>query len=140
MDQVAPNTDGSVMNNRAGFGGLIRNMNGDWVMGFFGYLGEEDVLMAELTAILRGLHLCWDNDIRNVKCMSDSQTTVSLIKKDVSHFRKYACLVKEIRSLIAREWTASVIHRLREGNMCANLLAKKGAAGDNPLCSSGSPS
>ncbi|KAJ1391912.1 Ribonuclease H domain [Sesbania bispinosa] len=132
-DQFALNTDGSVMGNRAGFGGLVRNMNGEWMWGFAGFMGEEDVLMAELTAILRGLHLCWDNNIINVKCMSDSLMAVSLIKEDVSHFHKYACLVKEIRSVINLEWTVSVSHTLREGNMCADYLAKQGAAGDSSL-------
>ncbi|KAJ1441381.1 Ribonuclease H-like superfamily [Sesbania bispinosa] len=70
-------------------------------MGYFGFLGEEDVLMVELTAVLRGLHLCLDNGIRNVKCTTDSQAIASLIKEDISHLHKYVCMVKEIRSVIA---------------------------------------
>ncbi|KAJ1440944.1 Ribonuclease H-like superfamily [Sesbania bispinosa] len=86
----ALNIDGSVMGNKAGFGGLVRNSAGEWLMGFFGHLDDKDILFTELMAILRGLQLCWDKDIRNIQCWSVSKTAVTLILRGVSHFHKYA--------------------------------------------------
>ncbi|KAJ1440044.1 Ribonuclease H domain [Sesbania bispinosa] len=133
-DTLALNIDGSVRGNKAGFGGLVRNNVGKWQLGFFGHLGEKDILFAELTAILRGLHICWEKDFKNVQCWSDSQTTVNLILMDVSHFHLFANLVKEIRGLLNRDWVVSINHKVCESNMCADFLAKKGAEETSSFC------
>ncbi|KAJ1385422.1 Ribonuclease H-like superfamily [Sesbania bispinosa] len=106
----ALNIDGCVMGNKAGFGGLVRNSDEVWLMGFFGHLDDKDILFTELMAILRGVQLCWDKDIRNIQCWSDSKTVVTLIMRDVSHFKKYANLVKEICGLLHRDGPFSVNH------------------------------
>ena len=51
--------DGSALGNpgRAGFGGLIRNDDGQWVKGFSGFVGIATNLHAELLALFHGLKL-----------------------------------------------------------------------------------
>ncbi|KAJ1409532.1 Ribonuclease H domain [Sesbania bispinosa] len=133
-NQVALNTDGSVINAQASFGGLLRNADGDWIQGFYGNLGCGDILRAELAAIWQGLKLCWELEFRDVKCMSDSQLALSLILGDVSNFHQHAGVVKEIRKLISQDWNVTMAHTLREGNQCADYLAKFGNAHSEALC------
>lgn len=42
---------------KAGYGGLLRDKDGSWSIGFSGSLGSADVIMAELKAIQTGLWL-----------------------------------------------------------------------------------
>lgn len=51
------NVDGSLLSDppREGFGGLVRDHLGQFVLGFYGYLGPTSILGAELHAILTGL-------------------------------------------------------------------------------------
>jgi hypothetical protein len=54
------NVDGSCIGNptHAGFGGIIRNNSGNYLSGFSGLIyNSKDILLAELSAIHRGLKL-----------------------------------------------------------------------------------
>ncbi|KAJ1402390.1 Ribonuclease H-like superfamily [Sesbania bispinosa] len=84
LDQISLNTDDSVIDNKVAFGGLLRDHLGDWIQGFYGSMETRDVLGAELMAILKGLHICWELSYKDVKCMTDSLPVVSLIEDDVS--------------------------------------------------------
>ncbi|KAJ1408338.1 Ribonuclease H domain [Sesbania bispinosa] len=124
----------SVIDGKAGYGGLVRNSKGEWIIGFMGNLDRSDILMAELTAILRGLKLCWEKSFSKVWCMSDSLTAVKLIMGGVPSFHRYANLVHEIRGLLGKNWIISFSHVLREGNGCVDFLAKKGTELNTPHC------
>ena len=58
---VKLNCDGSSLGNpgRAGFGGLIRRSNAEWVLGFSGHVQQADNLCVELLALRKGLDLAW---------------------------------------------------------------------------------
>ncbi|KAJ1383128.1 ribonuclease H [Sesbania bispinosa] len=53
--------------------------------------------------------------------------------RGVPTFHKLATLVMEIRLLLARDWTVSVQHTLREGNQCTDFHAKCGATSSSYL-------
>ncbi|XP_057425693.1 uncharacterized protein LOC130719064 [Lotus japonicus] len=82
----------------------------------------------ELLAICRGLELAWNLGHRRVQCTSDSLLAVNLILRPPSHFHVEAVLVHSILDLLRRDWVVQVAHVLREGNACADFLAKAGAA------------
>jgi ribonuclease HI len=117
----------------AGFGGLIRNNFGSFLKGFYGKVSHASVLFAEIMAILQGLEICWLNGFRNLVCYSDSLLAVTLIREGVSAYHKYANEIQCIRHLLRRNWNVEVKHTLREGNACADVLAKMGAATNSPL-------
>ena len=58
-----------------GFGDLIRDEGGDFLVGFLGSLGNinTSTLQAELKAIEFGLILAWDSGVRKLICHSDSR-------------------------------------------------------------------
>ncbi|KAK2405415.1 hypothetical protein QL285_054655 [Trifolium repens] len=123
------NVDGSSIGNPgvSGFGGLIRNSDGAWVHGFYGNLGVSNILHAELMAIYKGLLLAWELDIKELWCYSDSKTAISLITEPVDEWHHYAAIIHNIKDIITRDWQVIVSHTLREGNVCADYLAKYGA-------------
>ena len=120
------NVDGSCLGTpiRAGYGGLIRNNAGLFLKGFFGFIqASMCILLAELTSIHKGFHLAVDMGIKDLVCFSDSQPSINLITRVVSKFHVYAVLIQDIKDLLAsRNFT--IFHTFREGNHCADFLAK----------------
>ncbi|KAJ1400827.1 Ribonuclease H domain [Sesbania bispinosa] len=125
-DQIVVNTDGSVMDGRAGYGGLICSPAGCWIKGFYGHLNDTNILHAELFAVMKGLEQCWILNFRNVKCMLDSLHALSLIQGEVPFSHQYATLIYKVKDLIARDWNVELLHVFREGNQPADMLTKKG--------------
>ncbi|KAJ1388653.1 Ribonuclease H domain [Sesbania bispinosa] len=120
------NTDGSVVEDKAGFGGLLRTPDGGWVHGFCGNLDGAEVIEVELMAILQGLHICHRMGLNKVYCQTDSLTATKWILGGVAPMHRYANLVGLIRKLLSFHWTASISHVLRECNKCADFFARKG--------------
>ncbi|KAJ1392348.1 putative ribonuclease H protein [Sesbania bispinosa] len=55
--QFVLSSDGSAIFRSAEFGGLIRNKDGSWIIGYYGGIDEADIIEAEIQAILHGLHV-----------------------------------------------------------------------------------
>jgi len=130
------NVDGSCLGNpiRAGFGGLLRHQTGHWITGFSGYIaGTSDILLAELHAIHRGLLLAKEMNFQEVFCYTDSLHCVQILKELTPKFHKYATLIQDIKDLLNLDWQASIDHTLREGNNCADFLAKTDASSTSEL-------
>ncbi|GAU49474.1 hypothetical protein TSUD_91460 [Trifolium subterraneum] len=123
------NVDGSSIGNPgiSSFGGLIRNAYGAWIHGFFGNLGVTNILHAELMAILKGLLLAWELNIKDLSCYSDFATAIKLITEPVDVWHHYAVILNNIKDILNRDWQVSILHTFREGNTCAHYLAKHGA-------------
>src|SRR3954466_2847479 len=75
------NIDGASKGNpgEAGIGGLFRNYNGDFIMGFASYLGTSTSIIAEAKAIYFGLHLAKENNLTNLWIESDSEIMVKIL-------------------------------------------------------------
>jgi ribonuclease HI len=132
---ICLNVDGSMLGSlqTAGFGGLLRNNFGVFLKGFYGTASQPSVLYTEIMAILHGLELCWENGFRNVTCYSDSLQAVTLIKTGVSHHHHFANEIQRVRQLLSKDWNIVINHTFREGNACADLLAKMGASANLSL-------
>jgi ribonuclease HI len=123
------NVDGSSIGNPGvfGFGCLIRNSDGMWVHGYTGNIGFSNILHAELMVVYHGLVLAWGLDIKELWCYSDSKTVIKLLNDSVNGWHHYAAIIHNIKDLLARDWRVKVVHTFREGNACADFLAKLGA-------------
>jgi len=88
--------------------------------------------LAELQAILMGLQLAKNLNIVDVVCYSDSLQCVNLINRPAVVYHAYATLIQDIKDLI-RLSNTPILHTLREGNRCADFLAKLGASVDSAL-------
>ncbi|KAK7256656.1 hypothetical protein RIF29_30110 [Crotalaria pallida] len=100
----------------AGFGGLIRNLDGEWLCGFYGYCGIATNLYDELLAILRGLKLVWIRKIPKVACYL--QDAISAIKCPVIISHQYVAIIMEIQDLISSNWCISLDHTHRRKHVC----------------------
>ncbi|XP_024630789.1 uncharacterized protein [Medicago truncatula] len=123
------NVDGSCLGEpiRAGFGGVIRNSAGFYFSGFSGLIASTtDILLAELTAIHRGLFLAVQLGIEELVCYSDSMLSVKLLTEHVSNYHVYTVLIQDIKDILATT-DLSIQHCFREGNQCADFMAKLGA-------------
>ena len=118
---------------RAGFGGVLRNHNGDWVHGFSGYLGENDILYAELMGIKTGLMVAWQFNFRDVILGTNSVEACKFVNSTGHNFHIYGVILVDIHALRARQWHVEILHILRKGNHCADALAKHGANQEEPL-------
>jgi len=113
---------------RAGFGGFIRNSAGCYLSGFSGFISNsEDILLAELSAIYYGLSLARDMHIAELVCHADSLLCIGLITGPAKNYHIYAALIQDIKDMIHLS-NVTIVHTLREGNQCADFLAKMGAS------------
>lgn len=135
------NVDGSRLGTptRAGYGGLIRNSVGLFLKGFSGLIhGSTCILQVDLTAILEGFRMVVIMGIEELVCFSDSQILVNLVSGEVSKFHAYTVIIQDIKDIIASH-NFRIFHTLREGNRCANFLAKIGATSTAPFLEHQSP-
>ncbi|KAJ1436761.1 Ribonuclease H domain [Sesbania bispinosa] len=125
---VALNMDWSSHENPgpSGFGGLLRDHLDNWLKGFYGHLVFSEIIQAELFAIRFGLLLAWEEGYRNIICWIDSMLALSLITAPVPKFHKYSSILEGIARLVHQKWNVTFKHILREGNSCADWLAKLG--------------
>uniref|UniRef100_A0A151UGD4 Ribonuclease H protein At1g65750 family n=1 Tax=Cajanus cajan TaxID=3821 RepID=A0A151UGD4_CAJCA len=123
---VILNTDGSVMDDKAGFGGVLRSSDGVWIHGFCGNMDGSEIIGVELLGILQGLRIAQILGLSRVYCQTDSLVAVKWIKGGESHMHHYSNLVQEIHKLLDKDWAVSISHVLRECNKCADYFAKLG--------------
>jgi len=141
LSGIILNVDGSCLGSpvSAGYGGVLRNDAGFYLSGFSGYIqGSSDILHAELYAIYQGLLLVKNMNIIDLVCYSDSLHCINLIQGPSMKFHVYAVLIQDIKELIAQT-NVTVYHTLREGNQCADFMAKLGASSNIELLLHSSP-
>ncbi|KAI0495983.1 hypothetical protein KFK09_022290 [Dendrobium nobile] len=120
------NTDGSVGLAYAGAGGLIRDFQGDIISGFAAPVKRLDVLWAELNALFLGVQLCSKKGYHDVWIELDSNLIVTSILENFIGNAKNFYIFRKIRDILLT-LNFRISHIYREGNMCADWLAKKGA-------------
>ena len=126
---VKLNTDGAVFGNliKAGGGGVLRDNNGDWVVGFMRKLGSMSNILVELRALKDGLLLARQLDILNVNIEFDADVLVHLLNNPSSHNLMLEPLLNDCRTLIKVFPNCTMICIFREANRCADKLANMGA-------------
>lgn len=61
---------------------------------------------------------------RKVLCSADSLLVVQLMQAKVPHHHRNTNDLEIIKEYLSRDWQCSISHTFREGNQCANILAK----------------
>ncbi|KAF7801271.1 reverse transcriptase [Senna tora] len=130
------NTDGSCQGNQnmIGGGSLIRDSNGNWVNGFSKFMGEGNNLIAELWAIFEGLKLANHLHCSHLIVESDSLAVVNLINSNnCGKLHQLSSLVLICRATLSDFSEVKVVHVHKEGNACADILAKRAVVAQSPL-------
>lgn len=108
-------------------GGVIRDHDGLWQIGFTRNIGKGNPLLAEAWAMLSGVQAALSRNFRNVIIEPDSLELVELINNpqatDACHpiWNFLCCIHKELRCFSQ----VRVRHIFREANGVADILAKK---------------
>ncbi|KAH9660103.1 putative ribonuclease H protein [Citrus sinensis] len=120
---ISLNTDGARKGSgHAGASGLIRDFNGNWLMGFTVNLGMCSVLSAGLWGLLHGLRVAWDHGFRRLQVGVDNKSIVHLLERAHPSANENAILVKVIQELLARDWIVHMEHVYKEANSDADFL------------------
>lgn len=113
---VALNVDGSALTNlgRMGFGGLVRNADGEFLAGFYGNAGISHIGHAEMLVLLPGIRLCKGLGFDAICCYSDSANIVRMILEGVSSHHQEENEVVAIKQLMEQDWRIDLQHISRE--------------------------
>ncbi|XP_019235374.1 PREDICTED: uncharacterized protein LOC109215717 [Nicotiana attenuata] len=118
------NCDGALSstNNAAGIGGLFRNSNGDWILGYQKATHAASPIHAELLALLEGLNIAVDFKDTNMEIETDSTDAIKLLHEDCTNFQN---VILECRWLVHQLKLPLLRHNFREGNEVAHRLGKE---------------
>ena len=90
--------------NQATYGSLLRNDLGDWLLGYSGVIGDENILYAELYGIWVGLTTAWEKGFRKLWCETDSLEAWRLIHAvNVPSYHIYGLVLADIKEVIERD-------------------------------------
>ncbi|GLT96253.1 hypothetical protein SLE2022_138940 [Rubroshorea leprosula] len=123
------NTDGSVIGNPVlgGCGGVFRDSQGQWVLGFTRNIGFTTALAAKLWAIKDGLQLAFNLHFNHIIIETDCYVAFQLISTTPNPHHPLGTLILDCRALLNKIPHARLRHVFRESNMVADTMAKRGA-------------
>ncbi|XP_071939931.1 uncharacterized protein [Coffea arabica] len=123
---VLLNTDGCSKGNpgASGGGGVLRDSNGQVLVGYSAYLGVNTSLRADALALLPGLRLCVQKGYTQVRVQSDSLVLVGILQW------RFQCSW-HIRREVTQIWLIAddpglFSHSFREAKKVADILANVG--------------
>lgn len=134
------NTDGYWYESirKEGFGGLFRNDQGAWVLGYHGKMVVGSCLEKEIWSIYRGLTIILEKGLTNVHIESNSQTAVLLFNDGANTNHPQSNILNDGKYLPSR--TGSTLsHIYRGANQCADFLARLGVEQEEELVVSATP-
>jgi ribonuclease HI len=123
------NVDGSARGNpnRAGIGGVLRDVRGQILCLFSASIGAANSILAKVLAIHRACELvstCQFSDDKNITIMSDCKAAVSWINGEGFGNLSLVRLVYDIRQLIMSRNNISIVFTPRSSNSLSDILAK----------------
>lgn len=127
---IPPPSDGITFNwagsslHRAGFSGRPRNNIEDWIIGFVGASGEDDILHMKLWANIHGLSVSLGSRLQKGSWLLGFPSCGVVVESPPTYFYVYVVLIANIRDMLERWWEVRVALSLQEGKVCANFLAK----------------
>lgn len=130
---VKLNTDGSSLGNPglAGGGGLIRDEEGAWVVGFARNIGISSSFIAELWALRDRLMICVHRNFNAVEVEVDARAVIDVLSALKCTNSLAAPLVDDCKQLATQIHQIRFKHCFREANRSADKLASIGVAQDS---------
>ncbi|KAL2341968.1 hypothetical protein Fmac_009908 [Flemingia macrophylla] len=130
------NFDGSCksISGKASIGGVVRNHNADFLLGYAESIGQANSTIAELTALRRGMELALEYGWNKYLWVEgDAKTLVEIIVKR----RQVRCTevqrhISNINSILPEFENCIVSHIYREGNRAADKFAQMGHDSNHP--------
>ncbi|KAL0010791.1 hypothetical protein SO802_005899 [Lithocarpus litseifolius] len=120
------NTDGASSRNlRLARGGVvIRDEEGNWVIGYARKIGSANSFLAVLWALWDGLFLCLQAQIHAVIIEMDAKAIVDAFSHQKNSNSIIFSLMDDCRQLVSQIPQSRFRHVYRKANRCADCLAK----------------
>ncbi|RDX88431.1 putative ribonuclease H protein, partial [Mucuna pruriens] len=111
----------------AGCGGFMRDASGKWLCGFAKKLNPNyQAHQTELQAIVTGLELAWEMNVKNLIVMSDSDSVVSMVENGVKPNHPDYDVVELIRTKRRHfDWEVRFVSIPNKANRVAHTLANE---------------
>lgn len=123
------NYDGSCKckTGKCSIGGIFRNHNAEFMLGYAESIGQSNSTIAELTALVRGLEIVLENGWSDIWLEGDSKSLIEIIsqrreakcKQVQMHVARINLIIPEIKNCI-------LTHTYRQGNRAADKFAQMG--------------
>lgn len=128
------NTDGRTLGNPgyAGGGGIIRDSQGRWIIGFPPHIGLTINNIVEHWAVQQRLYMAWDAGIIILNIEVDSTLVINCQTSPGDMAPALAPLICDCRILLDKKWTVCLNHTYCEVNRVADGLCKKGKGAKQP--------
>ena len=112
------NTDGFVMgvSGLAGSGGLVRDSNGQWIIGFAKPISAASRIAVELFALREGLALCVELKVHAIAVELDAFAAISLVSSNITSNGDLSILVDDCKEFLLQLPQARMSHYYREAN------------------------
>ena len=97
------NTDGNALDNPglAGVGGMLRDHQGRWILGFSAQVGLATNNMVELATVRQGLAMAWNAGVKLLQLELDSRVVLTwLTNKNMNYPINMLPLICDCRNLL----------------------------------------
>ncbi|OIT37991.1 hypothetical protein A4A49_61289, partial [Nicotiana attenuata] len=126
-DRYKVNIDGAFNeeNLHGGISGVIRNNNGEWMLGYFTKCQSISPIHAELLAFRQALQTIIKGNFTPCEIKTDATEVIRFLEEN---YPTYNVLIFKCRCLMEKAMKQGEIrmkHNFREGNMVAHKLAKE---------------
>ncbi|XP_021728049.1 uncharacterized protein LOC110695134 [Chenopodium quinoa] len=128
------NTDGSWVGiNDAGGGGVLRCDKGLWQLGYAAKYNALSPAATELLAIKDGLLSAWAREIKFLELETDAAELKRMLE-DPDSFKDHELgnIIRDVASILSRNWKVSIFHVSRCANGVADKLAAMGRTKVSP--------
>ena len=79
---------------------MLRDQNGKWIVGFSSRLGSCSFGKDELLALVQGLRVTWNTDIKKLIVQMDSEVVIRKMKAPPKSNQAYYQVIKQCQNLI----------------------------------------
>ena len=108
-------------------GGILRGHRGEFLVAYALGCGRCTCTRAELTAVLKGLQVAWQEGYKKVQVDVDSEVVVRTLAGAIPDHSPFIHIVRRCKELMRREgWVVNISHCYREANRAADWLANYG--------------
>ncbi|KAE8724718.1 hypothetical protein F3Y22_tig00009942pilonHSYRG00148 [Hibiscus syriacus] len=111
-------------------GGVFRDCEGSWLLGFSKTIGMAQLLQTELWAIYIGLQVAWEQGFELLLIQTDSLQAVHLLEAK-NALSSSLFLVRAIDKLRRKAWITNIQWTPRRNNAPADALAKLAVSSDH---------
>lgn len=110
----------------AACGGVLRDENGKWLIGFLAKLGSVTIMQAKLEGVRHGLEVVVSRQFHTIHVETVSVAVVELLRAADARYHPYGSIIEDCRILITTFHQVRLTHIYREANNVADRLADLG--------------